>query len=105
MLAASHLERQGMVLLDRNWRCDVGELDLVARDHDALVICEVKTRRTTNFGDPAEAISMRKIKKLRECAYLWLVEKRVHPSSIRFDVIAIVQPWEGAPIIRHIEGV
>lgn len=104
-LAASHLERQGMVLLDRNWRCDVGELDLVARDHDALVICEVKTRRTTNFGDPAEAISMRKLKKLRECAYLWLVEKRVHPSSIRFDVIAIVQPWEGAPIIRHIEGV
>lgn len=104
-LAAAHLERLGMVLLDRNWRCEVGELDLVARHDDDLVICEVKTRRTSNFGDPAEAISTRKLKKLRECAYLWLVEKRVHPSAIRFDVVAIVQPWEGAPILRHIKGV
>lgn len=104
-LAAGHLQSLGMAVLDRNWRCDVGELDLVARDHNALVVCEVKTRRTTNFGDPAEAISARKLKKLRECAYLWLVEKRVHPEVIRFDVVAIVQPWDGAPILRHIKGV
>lgn len=103
-LAAQHLQGLGMSVLSRNWRCERGELDLVARDDDTLVVCEVKTRRTTNFGDPSEAISVRKLRRMRECAFLWLVEHRVHPAHIRFDVVAIVQPWESAPVLRHIRG-
>ena len=52
-LAAAHLIAQGLIVLDRNWRCDVGEVDIVARDGDALVICEVKTRSSTTLRQPA----------------------------------------------------
>ena len=56
-LAVRHLRERGLVILDRNWRCDVGEIDIVAREADVLVVCEVKTRRTTGFGSPLEAIT------------------------------------------------
>ena len=56
-VAARHLLSEGFVVLDRNWRCDVGEIDIVARDGDTLVVCEVKTRSGTGFGSPLEAVT------------------------------------------------
>src|SRR4028119_1143926 len=63
-LAARHLTEQGMVLLDRNWRCPIGEIDLVLRDGSVLVVCEVKTRSSNAYGSPLEAVTERKAARL-----------------------------------------
>ena len=75
-LAARHLTGQGMVLLDRNWRCELGEIDLVLRDGPALVVCEVKTRSSTAYGTPLQAVTGQKAARLRRLAARWLAE---HP--------------------------
>ena len=58
-LAARYLSKNGLVILERNWRCDLGEIDVIAREKNDLVICEVKTRRTVAFGDPIESVTPR----------------------------------------------
>ena len=103
-LAAQYLEDLGLIILDRNWRCTAGELDVVARDGAALVVCEVKTRRSERFGAPVEAVSPRKMRRLRLLAIHWLDEHQVHAPEIRFDVIGIVQPIAGRPVLTHIRG-
>ena len=64
-IAAAYLSSSGLRLLDRNWRCREGELDIVARDGDALVFCEVKTRRGVGYGHPVEAVTHTKQRRLR----------------------------------------
>ena len=71
-LAARYLAEQGWVVLDRNWRCTHGEIDLVARDGDCLVFCEVKTRRGLGYGSPTEAIAYAKLHRLRQLAAEWI---------------------------------
>jgi putative endonuclease len=80
----------GYDVLDRNWRCRDGELDLVLRKNRTIVFCEVKTRTTTQFGTPAEAITRQKRQKLRHLAAAWLEDSPVRPRQIRFDVAAIL---------------
>jgi putative endonuclease len=103
-LAARHLVSQGMVLLDHNWRCSVGEIDLVLRDGETLVVCEVKTRRSTDFGDPLEAVTDVKVARLRRLAVAWLRERRIHPSDVRIDVVGVLQPARGPARIEHVAG-
>lgn len=104
-VAARHLTQQGMILLDRNWRCPSGEIDLVLRDDDVLVVCEVKTRSSTDFGDPLEAVTEAKIARLRRLAVAWIRERGVHPRDIRIDVVGVLQPRQGAAQIEHVVGV
>src|SRR5674476_387176 len=75
-LAARYLTESGMHILDRNWRCDQGEIDIVAMDDTALVIVEVKTRRTLAFGPPVEAVTAVKAARLRRLACCWLTVRR-----------------------------
>jgi putative endonuclease len=90
-IAARHLLRQGLTLLERNWRCPSGEVDLVARDGPELVFVEVKTRRGTRFGRPAEAIVAAKARRMRATAVQWLAAHRdADRGPVRFDVIGIV---------------
>jgi putative endonuclease len=103
-VAARHLQDQGLVLLHQNWRCPEGEVDLVLRDGDDLVFCEVKTRRGAAFGTPAEAVGHRKQRKLRRLACLWLEETGLHPRTIRFDVIEVMSPPAGKPVVEHIRS-
>jgi putative endonuclease len=103
-LAAQYLEDLGLVILDRNWRCSAGELDVIAREGDRLVVCEVKTRRSERYGAPVEAVSPRKMRRLRILAVRWLEEHEVHAPEIRFDVIGILQPSAGRPVLTHIRG-
>lgn len=103
-LATEYLESLGLVVLDRNWRCDVGELDVVARDGQTLIVCEVKTRRSERFGAPVEAVSPRKMRRMRILAIRWLDEHEVHAPEIRFDVVGILQPVCGRPVLTHIRG-
>lgn len=102
-LAAAHLQAQGLIVLDRNWRCDVGEVDIVARDGDALVICEVKTRSSRRFGSPLEAITPEKAARLRRLAACWVRANGVHPLAIRIDLVGIVL-GSGEPEIEHVRG-
>lgn len=104
-VAARHLTAHGMVILERNWRCSVGEIDIVARDGSALVVCEVKTRRGTGFGLPLEAVTRAKAARLRRLAACWLTEHAVHPPEIRFDLVGIVQSGRGAAEVEHLRGV
>jgi putative endonuclease len=104
-LAADTLAGAGLVVLERNWRCPDGELDIVATEGPALVFVEVKTRSTRAYGDPAEAISVAKAARLRRLALRWLA---AHPDEywpeIRFDVVAIVRRAPGGPSVRHLRG-
>ena len=104
-VAVRHLVGMGMTVLERNWRCDLGEIDIVARSGDVLVVVEVKTRATDTFGSPAEAVTARKAFRLRRLAARWLAEHPVSPAEIRIDVVGVVLPRRGAPQVDHLEAV
>jgi putative endonuclease len=104
-LAARHLEVQGMVLLDRNWRCEAGEIDLVLRDGDVLVVCEVKTRSSLRYGTPHEAVTDIKVARLRRLAYRWVQDRGVAVRDIRIDLVGIVRPRRGASLLDHVRGI
>lgn len=89
-LAASYLQEQGMEVLERNWRCPAGELDLVLSDGEELVFCEVKTRRSAAFGMPLEAVTEAKAARLRRLGYAWLHEHDVWAPSFRIDLVGIL---------------
>jgi putative endonuclease len=89
-LAAARYAGAGYELLDRNWRCAVGEIDLVLRKGRTLVVCEVKTRRTTAFGSPAEAVTAAKRARLRRLAARWLAAHHVRVVNVRFDVAVVL---------------
>lgn len=90
--AAAWYRREGYEVLDRNWRCREGELDLVCRRGGTLVFSEVKTRSSLAFGHPAEAVTPAKQRKVRQVARLWMAERddQWRPAEIRFDVVAVL---------------
>jgi putative endonuclease len=104
-VATRYLERVGIAVVDRNWRCSEGEIDIVAREGATLVLVEVKTRSSLAFGHPAESITPRKLRRMRHLAFRWLTEHEVHAPSVRLDVIAVVQGVSGAPSVEHLRGV
>jgi putative endonuclease len=103
-LAARHLTAAGMVLLDRNWRCRLGEIDIVARDGDAVVFCEVKTRRGSGYGPPVEAVVAAKARRLRQLAAQWLELHGVRPREVRFDVVSVVPRADADPLVEHLRA-
>lgn len=104
-LAAKHLTGQGMVLLDRNWRCELGEVDLVLRDGRVLVVCEVKTRSSLAYGSPLEAVTEQKAARLRRLAARWLAEHEVHPPEVRIDLVGVLVSASGPAEVEHVRGV
>lgn len=105
-LAADHLVASGLEVLDRNWTCAEGELDLVAREGDGTVVfVEVKTRSGVGFGVPAEAVGRSKARKLRTLACRWLLENRPPGTTeLRFDVIGVVRLPGSPPEITHLRA-
>lgn len=104
-LAAQHLVKRGMVLLDHNWRCDAGEIDLVLRDGRTLVFCEVKTRRSVARGTPQEAVTAAKVARLRRLAARWMAAHDVRVPLVRIDMVAVLAPHRGAVQIDHVVGI
>lgn len=104
-VAARYLTGLGWAVLDRNWRGADGELDIVARHGQELVVVEVKTRRGDGFGHPAEAVTPAKLARLRRLTAQWLEAHDARPRSIRIDVLAIRLPSRGAAQVEHLRGV
>lgn len=102
-LAERFLEKKGYKLLERNYRCSAGELDLVVLDRRVIVFVEVKTRTGQGFGTPFEAVEFRKQRKIIQSAQFFLAEKGLQQRDARFDVIGV--SWVGRePVVEHIEN-
>lgn len=106
-LAVRYLRELGMEVLDRNWRCEHGEVDVVARDGDCLVICEVKTRRSAGFGEPVEAVTFAKAMRLRRLAAAYVKGHGGggHAAQVRVDVVGILCRPGRPAVLRHVIGV
>ena len=93
-LVAEWYVKRGYDIVARNWRCRQGEIDIIAIRDLVLVICEVKTRASADFGSPALAVDANKQQRLRRLAAHWLSENPTTRVSVRFDVAAVVGPKE-----------
>lgn len=88
-VAARHLRRRGYAIVRRNYRGEHGEIDLVALDGDVLVFVEVKTRAQDRFGEPLEAVDVRKQLRIARAAEEFVREHRLYDRAIRFDVVGV----------------
>lgn len=104
-LAVEYLEAQGMLVVERNWRCAGGEIDIVALDGDALVIAEVKTRRTLDYGHPFEAVGPEKLARLHRLGSAWCRDRELRMPLRRVDVVAVVDDGGGEALVEHLKGV
>lgn len=103
-VAMRHLVEAGMVLLDRNWRCPEGELDLVLREGNVLVGCEVKTRTSDVCGSAHEAVDDTKLARLHVLVWRWAEAHEVRPVDIRVDLVAVFRPRRGPALLDHVRG-
>lgn len=104
-IAAAFLSQRGYQILERNFRCKGGEVDIVARDRGedrSLVFVEVKTRRDLSYGVPQLAVTPFKQRQISKAALTWLSKKRLHNCNARFDVIAILLDNNGHHAVEHI---
>lgn len=106
-LAAGFLEQAGYAVLERNWRCSLGELDIVARDGGELVVAEVKTRAGAGWGHPFEAITHAKLARLRRLAGAWCEARPLECEGllVRIDAIAVLAPRGAAATVEHLRGI
>jgi putative endonuclease len=100
-LAVEHLEREGFEILDRNWRCAIGEIDVIAQHGPTTVVVEVKTRSGVGFGHPLDAVTPRKLARLRRLAGAWCAATGRGASALRIDVIGVIASRDGV-VIDHV---
>lgn len=106
-VARRHLERTGLVVLDQNWRGQAGEIDLVLREGETVVVCEVKTRTSLMYGAPHEAVTQTKATRLHALAREWV---GAHPEQVpddvdvRIDLVAVLRPPGVKPRLEHVRG-
>ena len=103
-VAVRFLADAGYAVVDRNWRCRHGVLDVVAIRGGVVVFVEVKCRRSSAFGVPAAAVTSAKIEHLRAAAASWLAAHDLAEADVRFDVVSVVRPLSGAAVVEHVEG-
>jgi putative endonuclease len=106
-LAVEHLTSLGLTVLDRNWRCRYGELDVIAADRTTrtVVFVEVKTRTSDQFGGVEQAVTPVKVRRLRRLAGLWLAGQDASWAAVRIDVIGVRIGRRREPEITHVRGV
>ncbi|HEY7716527.1 MAG TPA: YraN family protein [Candidatus Binatia bacterium] len=102
-IAEQYLKSKGYKLVERNYRCAAGELDLIVLDRRVIVFVEVKTRTGQGFGTPLEAVEIRKQRKMIQAAQFFMSAKGLHQRDARFDVVGV--SWIGRdPVVEHIEN-
>lgn len=106
-LAVDHLTKLGLRILDRNWRCRYGEIDIIASETTTgtVVFVEVKTRTGDGYGGLAHAVTPRKVRRLRRLAALWLAGQDRGWAAVRVDVIGVRIGRQRTPEILHVQGV
>ena len=104
-LAARYLSEHGYEVIDRNWRCSQGEIDIVARAEFGTAFIEVKTRSSLAFGHPFEAITDAKLARLHGLAIAWCVAHPGRHGPVRVDVVGIVAEPGSPPVIELMQGV
>ena len=102
-LAEQFLKKKGYKIVERNYRCTNGEVDLIALDRRVIVFVEVKTRADHGFGSPLEAVAFYKQRKMIKAAQFFLHQKRLHQRDARFDVVGISWPGQ-EPVVEHIQN-
>lgn len=103
-IAVLHLESKGYRVVGRNFRCRLGEIDIIARDGQFLVFIEVKTRRSLAFGDPTEAVTLKKQQQISRVAMYYIGQLRSPAGAVRFDVVSVIVPGNGNPKVDIIEN-
>lgn len=101
-IAVAFLKGRKYAVLERNFRCKCGEVDIVARDGKTLVFVEVKTRRSQVFGPPQASVTPFKQRQIAKAALAWLASKKMQDAPARFDVVAIILREHEVPRIEHI---
>lgn len=101
-VAADYLQKKGMKIIERNFRCRLGEIDIIARQGGYLVFIEVRTRSSAICGLPQESITAAKVKKVRRLAQFYLAQKSLANVNVRFDVVAVF--CTGDTTVTHIEN-
>lgn len=102
-IAEAYLRKKGYSLVERNYRCSVGELDLVVLDRRVIVFVEVKTRTDERFGAPLESVGRRKQQRMIKAALFFLSQHRLHHREARFDVVGITF-MGGEPAVEHVKN-
>ncbi|MFC5834628.1 YraN family protein [Nonomuraea insulae] len=102
-IAATYLEAEGMKVIERNWRCRHGEIDIIAEEGPNLIVVEVKTRSSRSHGTALESVSQAKLARLRMLAAKWLSTQPRTFEAIRVDVIAL-ERFAGDFALRHVRG-
>lgn len=104
--ACEHLLSHGYTVVERNWRCRTGEIDIIARQGNTLVIVEVRSRsqQAAAFGTPAESITARKIKQVRDTAAVYFHRTGLSDANIRFDVVAVTFGRDEELTLEHIQA-
>ena len=103
-VASQHLLDSGYAVIERNWRCPSGEIDIIALEKGQLVFVEVKTRSGLAFGHPFEAITAQKLARLRRLAIAWCVAHPNRYRDFRIDAIAVVAPRGQIPTVEQLSG-
>ncbi|WP_327086834.1 YraN family protein [Nonomuraea sp. NBC_01738] len=103
-LAVAYLQARGMEIIQRNWRCRHGEIDILARDGGSLVVVEVKTRSSRSHGTALESVRPAKLSRLRVLATQWLRAQPLRFDTVRIDIIAL-ERFAGDWSLRHVRGV
>lgn len=103
-IAVKYLEEQGYIILERNFYCRQGEIDIIAKDKNEIIFVEVKTRRDTKYGYPSEAVNQQKIKHILKTAKYYLYKNKLLNKYVRFDVIEVLIK-NGKFNINHIKQI
>jgi putative endonuclease len=104
-VAVDHLRTVGLQIVQRNWRCRYGELDVIADDDGTVVFVEVKTRTGDGFGGLDEAVTPRKLRRVRRLAGIWLAGQDNHWRGLRIDVVGVRVGRCRTPEVTHLRGV
>ncbi|EMY35825.1 hypothetical protein D477_002291 [Arthrobacter crystallopoietes BAB-32] len=105
LLAAAYLERSGQRIVDRNWRGPSGEIDIVALEGATVVVSEVKTRSSVDYGHPLEAITPAKVQRLQVLARQWLRAHGMSSAGFRIDAVAVLDDGRHPPVIEHVKAI
>jgi len=97
-ISVKFLKKQGYEIIERNYRCSLGEVDIIAKDKNILCFVEVKARKTEEYGLPQEAIDRYKQKKLARVALTYLKQKKICKQDVRFDVVSVYP--DGVELIK-----